>query len=182
MTNWCAPAATSPTATASSTGWIRTPSTGWRPKPVCAPTSTSSARSSPIWRRIKRKSLMKQMFTQAGVPAARGTLVRTLDQAHVVRPRGRLSAWSPSPTSAWARPTPSRSAATPSWSASSPPSRRSNTSWRSSSQGDICTFDGLADKDGNPVFYHLAAIQPGRHGNRQRGLPHLLLQPARDPR
>jgi hypothetical protein len=101
---------------------------------------------------IQRKSLMKQKFEQAGVPAARGTLVRTLDQARsfahevgyplVAKPDigvGAAHTFKIGGDSDLER-----------FYSAKPPVEYLLEEFV---QGDICTFDGLADKDGSPVFF-----------------------------
>ena len=101
---------------------------------------------------IQRKSLMKQRFEQAGVPAARGTLVRTLDQARnfahevgyplVAKPDIGVGA---SNTFKIRNDTDLEH-----FYGAKPPVEYLLEEFI---QGNICTFDGLADKDGNPVFF-----------------------------
>ncbi len=46
--------------------------------------------------------------------------------------------------------------------------------------GTIHSFDGLADADGNPLFFTGPRVQPGHHGNRQRGAAHLTYYSLRE--
>ncbi len=101
---------------------------------------------------VQRKSLMKQKFEQAGVPAARGTLVRSLDQAQlfarevgyplVAKPDigvGAANTFKINSDEELER-----------FYGSKPPVAYLLEEFI---QGTICTFDGLTDKDGNPVFF-----------------------------
>ncbi len=101
---------------------------------------------------LKRKSLMKQTFTQAGVPAARGALIRTRDQARlfaheigypvVAKPDigvGAANTFKLNSDEEFDR----------FWDAKPPVEYL----LEEFVEGTICTFDGLADQDGNAVFY-----------------------------
>ena len=101
---------------------------------------------------IQRKSLMKQMFNEAGVPTARGTLVRTFDQARnfahevgyplVAKPDVGVGASNTFKIRS--------DADLEHFFGAKPPVEYLLEEFI---EGDICTFDGLADKDGNPVFF-----------------------------
>lgn len=101
---------------------------------------------------IKRKSLMKQKFAQASVPAARGTLIRTLEQAQhfahevgyplVAKPDIGVGAANTFKLSS--------DAELERFFGSRPPVEYLLEEFI---DGDIHTFDGLTDKDGRPVFY-----------------------------
>jgi len=101
---------------------------------------------------VQRKSLMKQKFDQAGVPAARGTLVHSLDQAKkfaheigyplVAKPDigvGAANTFKINSDEEMER-----------FYGSKPPVEYLLEEFI---QGSICTFDGLTDKEGNPVFF-----------------------------
>lgn len=101
---------------------------------------------------IKRKSLMKQMFNQAGVPAAPGTLIRSFEQARsfaheagyplVAKPDigvGAANTFRLENDTELER-----------FFATKPPVEYLLEKFI---QGDIHTFDGLTDKEGNPVFF-----------------------------
>lgn len=101
---------------------------------------------------IKRKSLMKQKFAEAGVATAPATLVRTFEQArHFAHETGYPLV---------AKPDIGVGAANTfriendveleRFMAAKPPVEYLLEAFI---EGDICTFDGLADKDGNPVFF-----------------------------
>ena len=126
---------------------------------------------------VQRKSLMKQKFDQAGVPTARGTLVRSLDQAKlfahevgyplVAKPDigvGAANTFKINSDEDLER-----------FYGSKPPVEYLLEEFI---QGSICTFDGLADKEGNPVLLHLHDLQPRGDGNGKRRPAYLLLQPA----
>lgn len=101
---------------------------------------------------LKRKSLMKQMFDQASVPTARGILIHALDQAKlfahevgyplVAKPDigvGAANTFKVSSDEELERFYGSKPAV--------------EYLLEEFIQGAICTFDGLTDKDGNPVFF-----------------------------
>ena len=101
---------------------------------------------------VQRKSLMKQKFDQAGVPAAHGTLVHSLDQAKkfaheigyplVAKPDigvGAANTFKINSDEEMER-----------FYGSKPPVEYLLEEFI---QGSICTFDGLTDKEGNPVFF-----------------------------
>ena len=101
---------------------------------------------------LQRKSLMKQKFDQAGVPAARGMLVRSLDQAKlfahevgyplVAKPDigvGAANTYKINSDEEMER-----------FYGNKPPVEYLLEEFI---QGSICTFDGLTDKEGNPVFF-----------------------------
>lgn len=102
--------------------------------------------------RIKRKSLMKATFVQHGVPVARGAVVHSLGEARaliaetgypvVAKPDigvGAVNTFKISDDASLER-----------FFATKPPAEYLLEAFV---QGDINTFDGLADKDGNPVFF-----------------------------
>ncbi len=101
---------------------------------------------------IKRKSLMKQMFQQAGVPTAPGTLVRSFEQARnfahevgyplVAKPDIGVGAANTFRIE--------NDAEMERFMAAKPPVEYLLETYI---QGDIHTFDGLTDKDGNPEFF-----------------------------
>ncbi len=101
---------------------------------------------------IKRKSLMKQKFIEAHVPAARGTLIRTLEQAlyfaHevgyplVAKPDVGVGAANTFKIGS--------DAELERFYGTRPPVEYLLEEFI---DGDIHTFDGLTDKDGRPVFY-----------------------------
>ncbi len=101
---------------------------------------------------IQRKSLMKQMFTQADVPTARGTLIRSLDQArHFANETGYPLVAKPDVGVGAANTFKiGNDAELERFFAAKPPVEYLLEEFI---EGTICTFDGLADKDGNPVFY-----------------------------
>ncbi len=101
---------------------------------------------------IKRKSLMKQMFTQAKVPAAPGTLVRSLDQArHFAHEVGYPLVAKPDIGVGAANTFRiENDAELERFMATKPPAEYLLEKFI---QGTINTFDGLTDKNGNPVFY-----------------------------
>ena len=102
---------------------------------------------------IQRKTGMKGLFAKAGVPAAPAHLVRDAGGGPRLRGPGRDTRSSPSRTSGvgasrtWKLETQGRSGRLPGGA-----SRRSTTSLEGFVEGDIVTYDGLADRDGHVVF------------------------------
>lgn len=102
--------------------------------------------------KIKRKSLMKKVFQQAGVAVARGRLVETLEEGKrfvdeagypvIVKPDSGVGAASTYRLD--------NLEDLEGFFANKPPY---DYFMEEFIQGRICTFDGLADRDGNPVFY-----------------------------
>jgi len=101
---------------------------------------------------LQRKSLMKQMFTQAGVPATRGTLVRTLDQATLFAHEVGYPVVAKPDVGVGAAHTfkIGSDAELERFFSAKPPVEYLLEEFV---QGDVYTFDGLTDKDGNPVFF-----------------------------
>ena len=101
---------------------------------------------------IKRKSLMKQKFIEAHVPAARGTLIRTLEQTlHFAHEVGYPLVAKPDVGVGAANTFKIGSdAELERFFGTRPPVEYLLEEFI---EGDIHTFDGLTDKDGRPVFY-----------------------------
>ncbi len=101
---------------------------------------------------IQRKSLMKQRFVQANVPAAPGTLVRSFEQArHFAHEAGYPLVAKPDVGVGAANTFRiENDAELERFIAAKPPVEYLLEKFI---QGDINTFDGLTDKNGNPVFY-----------------------------
>ncbi len=102
--------------------------------------------------RIKRKSLMKQIYQEAGVRVARGRVVSSLaDAQRLVEEIGYPVVAKPDigvgAAQTYKLHTPQELAA---FFAQKPPV---DYILEEFIQGVICSFDGLADRDGNPVFY-----------------------------
>lgn len=101
---------------------------------------------------IQRKSLMKQRFQEAGVPCARGVLVHDLTQAKafahevgyplVAKPDRGVGAANTFKLHS--------DAELERFYSSKPPVEYLLEEFV---EGTICTFDGLTDKEGNPVFF-----------------------------
>lgn len=102
--------------------------------------------------KIKRKSIMKEVFRQAGVAVARGRVVDTLEEAHrlidevgypvVAKPDSGVGA---AKTFKIHNPEELES-----FFAQKPPV---DYMLEEFVDGVICSFDGLADREGTPVFY-----------------------------
>jgi hypothetical protein len=102
--------------------------------------------------RVKRKSLMKQTFLKAGIPAARGKVVHTLAEGkRLARQLGYPLVAKPDIGVGAAR---TYKIHNPQeleqFFAQKPPI---DYILEEFIHGVICTFDGLTDRDGNPVFY-----------------------------
>lgn len=102
--------------------------------------------------RIKRKSLMKATFMQHGVPVARGAVVHSLDEARaLIAETGYPLVAKPDIGVGAANTFKINDAAElERFFATKPPAEYMLEAFI---QGEIATFDGLADKDGNPVFF-----------------------------
>ncbi len=102
--------------------------------------------------RIKRKSLMKQVFKQAGVPVARGRVVHTLkDAQRLVRETGYPVVAKPDVGVGAAKTYKVHNQAElENFFSTKPPI---DYIMEEFIQGMICSFDGLTDRDGNLVFY-----------------------------
>jgi len=100
---------------------------------------------------IKSKSMMKKVFEKAGVAAARGDLVCSLEEAQRCAYEIGYPLVAKPDIGVGAANTFKVSSATDleKFFAQKPPG---DYVLEEFIEGDICTFDGLADKDGNPVF------------------------------
>ena len=129
---------------------------------------------------IKAKSRMKARFIAAGVPVARGRVVHTPDEARrfiaetgypvVAKPDigvGAAHTYRINDDAELAR-----------FFEAKPPIDYIMEEFIS---GVIYSFDGLADREGNPVFLHRPCLFAGHHGDGERGPGSLLPLVARDP-
>ncbi len=100
----------------------------------------------------KRKSLMKAAFERAGVPAARGGLVNGIDVARVLAAQTGYPLVAKPDIGVGAANTfrLDNEAALERFFATKPPV---DYVLEEFVRGTICTFDGLADRDGRPVFF-----------------------------
>jgi hypothetical protein len=102
--------------------------------------------------RVKRKSLMKQTFIKAGVPVARGKVVHTAaDARKLVKDAGYPLVAKPDIGVGAAKTYKIHDQAElEQFFAQKPPV---DYILEEFVEGTICTFDGIADRDGTPVFY-----------------------------
>lgn len=101
---------------------------------------------------VKRKSLMKQMFTRAGVAAAQGRVVQTLAEGRkLAREVGYPLVAKPDIGVGAAKTYKIHNAGELEQFIAQKPAV--DYIVEEFVQGDICTFDGLTDADGNIVFY-----------------------------
>lgn len=102
--------------------------------------------------RIKRKSAMKQVYRDAGIRVARGAVVRTLDEARALLAETGYPVVAKPDVGVGAAATYrlGNEAELVRFFADKPPV---DYIMEEFIHGQICTFDGLADRDGNLVFY-----------------------------
>jgi len=110
--------------------------------------------------RAKRKSRMKEVFRQIGVPVARGKVVNTLDDAKkLVRQTGYPLVAKPDIGVGAAKTYKIHNLAELEAFFISKPAV--DYILEEFIAGDICTFDGLADREGNPVYFNSLVYSRG---------------------
>lgn len=109
---------------------------------------------------FRRKSLMKAVFQRAGVPAARGLICHTLGEARALIEETGFPVVAKPDVGVGAANTfrIDNLAALERFFVTKPPV---DYLLEEFVPGSICTFDGLADKDGNPVFFGSLAYSQG---------------------
>ncbi len=115
---------------------------------------------------VKQKSLMKKIYQQAGIPVARGRIIHDLvDAQHFIEEVG---------TPLVAKPDKGVGAAATYKIHNQEDLQQFFTRkpavdylFEEFIQGQVVSFDGLADQDGKVIFYTVDVFRQGDHGNRQ---------------